>query len=101
MARIGRTSFISTRFMAVHPFYIYFKDNGIGIAQSEQKRVFGKFYQIGRADNMSATGSGIGLYLARIIAGIHKGKILVASEGLGKGSVFTLILPYRRIGSGK
>ena len=85
----------------IRKLYIHFKDNGIGIAQSEQKRVFGKFYQIGRADNMSATGSGIGLYLARIIAGIHKGKILVASEGLGKGSVFTLILPYRRIGSGQ
>ncbi len=81
--------------------YIHFKDNGIGIAQGELKKVFGKFYQIGRADNMSATGSGIGLYLARIIAGIHKGKIVVASDGLGKGSVFTLILPYRRIGSGK
>lgn len=85
----------------IRKLYIHFKDNGIGIAQNEQKRVFGKFYQIGRTDNISTAGSGIGLYLARIIVEIHKGKIFVASEGLGKGSVFTLILPYRRIGSGK
>lgn len=85
----------------IRKLYIHFKDNGIGIAHGDLKKVFGKFYQIGRTDNMSATGSGIGLYLAQIIAGIHKGKIIVESEGLGKGSVFTLILPYRRIGSGK
>jgi len=85
----------------IRKLYIHFKDNGIGIEQGELKRVFGKFYQISRADNMSAKGSGIGLYLARIIAGIHKGKFVATSAGLGKGSVFTLILPYRRIGSGK
>ncbi len=85
----------------IQKLHIHFKDNGVGIAPGELKRVFGKFYQVGGTDTVSATGSGIGLYLAQIIAGIHKGKIVVTSEGLGKGSVFTLILPYRRMGSGK
>ncbi|MDM8525642.1 HAMP domain-containing sensor histidine kinase [Desulfococcaceae bacterium HSG8] len=71
-----------------------FEDNGIGIEKSEIKNIFRKFYQIGRSDNMSAKGSGLGLYLVQNIARIHKGRVIAESEGLGKGSVFTLILPY-------
>ncbi len=73
-------------------FYIRFKDNGIGLNKSELKKIFRKFYQIGRSDNMTAKGSGIGLYLVQNIARIHKGKVIAESEGIRKGSVFTLIL---------
>jgi signal transduction histidine kinase len=72
---------------------IHFEDNGIGIDPKELHKVFRKFYQIGRADNMSARGSGIGLYLVRTIAHIHKWKVTAQSAGSGQGSVFTLILP--------
>ena len=74
---------------------IRFKDNGIGIDKSERKKIFKKFYQVGRSEDMSAKGSGIGLYLVDHIAKIHKGKITVESAGLDKGSVFSLILPLR------
>ena len=74
---------------------IRFKDNGIGIAKSELKKIFKKFYQVGRSDDMSAKGSGLGLYLVDHIAKIHKGKIVAQSDGLGKGAVFSLILPWR------
>ena len=77
--------------------YIRFKDNGIGIAPAELKKIFGKFYQIGRSANQAVKGSGIGLYLVQIIAKTHKGKIVADSPGLGKGTIFTLILPYRAI----
>ncbi len=40
-------------------------------------------------------GSGIGLYLVQQIARLHDGKVVADSEGLGKGSVFTLILPKK------
>ncbi len=73
---------------------INFSDNGIGMEKSEIKKIFKKFYQVGTADNMSAKGSGIGLYLAQNIAKIHKGKIQAQSKGSGKGSIFTLCLPY-------
>ena len=74
---------------------IRFKDNGIGIDKSEFKKIFKKFYQVGRSDDMSAKGSGLGLYLVDHIAKIHKGKITAESDGPGKGAVFSLILPSR------
>jgi two-component system phosphate regulon sensor histidine kinase PhoR len=75
--------------------YIQFKDNGIGIEKGETKKIFRKFYQVGRPDDMTARGSGIGLYLAQHILSIHKGKIVAQSDGLGKGSTFSVILPFK------
>jgi signal transduction histidine kinase len=74
---------------------IQFTDNGRGIEKGETKKIFRKFYQVGRADDMTASGSGIGLYLAQHIVRIHKGKITAHSEGLGKGSTFSVILPCK------
>jgi len=74
---------------------VRFKDNGIGIDKSELKKIFKKFYQVGHSDDMSAKGSGLGLYLVDHIAKIHKGKIVAQSDGLGKGAIFNLILPWR------
>lgn len=73
--------------------YISFRDNGIGFDKKEMKKIFRKFYQIGRPDNMTAKGSGLGLYLAKNIARLHKGKIRAQSPGPGQGSTFILILP--------
>ena len=73
--------------------YVRFKDNGIGFDKKEMKKIFGKFYQVGRSENMSAKGSGLGLHLVQQIARLHKGKVLAESPGRGRGSTFTLILP--------
>ncbi len=70
-----------------------FEDDGIGIEKRECRRIFRKFYQVGRADDMTARGSGIGLYLSQNIARLHGGRLTAHSEGLGKGSRFTLSLP--------
>ena len=72
---------------------IRFTDNGIGLERKELKKIFRKFYQVGQSENMSARGSGLGLYLAQSIARLHNGRILASSEGAGKGSSFTLVLP--------
>lgn len=74
-----------------------FEDNGIGIEKSELRNIFKKFYQVGSTDDMTAKGSGLGLYLARQIAKIHRGKLTAESRGAGKGSVFTLTLPLQAI----
>ncbi|MCO4793381.1 MAG: HAMP domain-containing histidine kinase [Bacteriovoracaceae bacterium] len=70
---------------------IVFKDNGIGINKSEQKKIFKKFYQVGK----TAKGSGLGLYFVQQIVKLHKGSIRVYSEGLGKGCSFILELPSK------
>ncbi len=75
---------------------IVFKDNGIGFDNREKTKIFKKFYQIGRSEDMSAKGSGIGLYLAQNIARIHKGKLKAFSPGPGMGAVFTLSLPLHK-----
>ncbi|MBW1642574.1 MAG: HAMP domain-containing histidine kinase [Deltaproteobacteria bacterium] len=72
---------------------ISFKDNGIGLEKGKIKKIFKKFYQVGRTDVMSAKGSGLGLHVVQNIARIHKGKVVAESKGKGEGSVFTLILP--------
>ncbi len=73
--------------------HVRIRDNGIGFDRKEMKKIFRKFYQIGRSDNMTAKGSGLGLHLVQNIARLHKGKVLAESPGRGKGSTFTLILP--------
>jgi two-component system phosphate regulon sensor histidine kinase PhoR len=78
-----------------HILRVCFQDNGIGLTKEEQKLIFRKFYR-GRSDSrISVAGSGIGLYLVRQIARLHHGKIFVCSEGIDKGSLFELILPYK------
>ncbi len=73
--------------------HIRFTDNGLGFERKEMKKIFRKFYQIGQSDDMTAKGSGLGLHLVQNIARLHKGKVLAESQGGGKGSTFTLILP--------
>jgi len=75
--------------------HICFEDNGIGLPRKEVKKIFRKFYQIGQSDNMSAKGSGLGLYLVDTVARIHKGKVTAESKEGEKGSVFSLILPLK------
>ncbi|MBP8980865.1 MAG: HAMP domain-containing histidine kinase [Syntrophobacterales bacterium] len=72
---------------------IRFEDNGIGIEKGEIKKIFRKFYQAGRTDDMTAKGTGLGLYLVEQIALIHKARISAESPGPGKGATFILKLP--------
>jgi CheY-like chemotaxis protein len=51
------------------------------------------FSQVDRSIERTTGGLGIGLALVRGIVEAHAGKILAASEGLGKGSTFTVMLP--------
>jgi two-component system, OmpR family, phosphate regulon sensor histidine kinase PhoR len=75
---------------------ILFRDNGIGFDRRERNKIFKKFYQVGRSEDMSAKGSGIGLFLAQSIAKIHKGRLKASSDGPGSGAVFTLTLPLHK-----
>jgi signal transduction histidine kinase len=67
-------------------------DRGIGIARSEQSKIFEKFYRAGDPLVHNTKGSGLGLSLVRHIAHAHGGEVKVESAP-GKGSKFTLLLP--------
>ena len=69
---------------------ISIQDNGIGIAEEEQEKIFGRF---NRGSNVSETeGTGIGLYLSREIIEKQGGYIHLQSK-LGEGSIFEIYLP--------
>lgn len=72
---------------------IEFKDNGIGLPEKDQKKVFQKFYRIYDKDIPNVKGTGLGLYWTKEIIKNHKGKIFVHSEGKGKGTTFRIELP--------
>jgi len=66
------------------------RDEGIGIAAEDAERIFGRFE---RAVSMREYGGlGLGLFIARQIAGAHGGEIRVQSKPNG-GSEFTVLLP--------
>ena len=70
------------------------RDNGAGLEAEEMARLFAMF-----ARGKSSTGLGIGLALARRLAEMHGGALEAASDGLGKGAVFTLRLPLAATGA--
>jgi signal transduction histidine kinase len=67
-------------------------DRGIGIAKSEQKKIFEKFYRAEDSLVHETKGSGLGLSLVRHIALAHGGTVEVESTP-GRGSTFTIALP--------
>jgi signal transduction histidine kinase len=69
-------------------------DEGIGIPQEEQEKIFEKFYRVGRSETQGRRGSGMGLALVRHIAEAHGGRVTVESRP-GEGSRFTLRLPVQ------
>jgi PAS domain S-box-containing protein len=68
-------------------------DNGIGILREEQESIFELFAQAKRSSDRSQGGLGIGLALVKSMLKLHDGTISCFSEGLDKGSEFTITLP--------
>jgi len=68
-------------------------DEGIGIRREDLSRVFEMFSQSGPSLERAQGGLGIGLSLARGLVELHGGSIEVVSEGLNRGSQFTVRLP--------
>jgi GAF domain-containing protein/anti-sigma regulatory factor (Ser/Thr protein kinase) len=70
-------------------------DTGIGIAPTDQPKIFEEFRQVGSDSTHKIEGTGLGLTLAKKFVELHGGNIWVESE-VGNGSTFTFTLPERR-----
>jgi PAS domain S-box-containing protein len=73
-------------------------DEGIGIARTDQQRIFTKFYRAEDASRHSPQGTGLGLFLARGLLAAMGGRIWVESKE-GEGSTFVFELPVAKDGA--
>ena len=77
------------------------RDNGVGIAPELLPHIFDLFTQVDGSLGRSYGGLGIGLALARNLVEMHDGRLQARSDGLGKGSEFTVKLPVESAAPGQ
>ena len=69
------------------------KDQGVGISPEMLERIFDRFVQIDSSAHRAQGGLGIGLALVKAVVELHGGTVEARSDGIGKGSEFTVRLP--------
>ena len=69
------------------------RDEGLGIPPDMLARIFQRFVQVRSSEDRSEGGLGLGLSLVKALVDLHGGCVDVESEGIGKGSRFTVRLP--------
>ncbi|MCG8589243.1 MAG: HAMP domain-containing histidine kinase [Proteobacteria bacterium] len=67
-------------------------DRGIGIPQRELRKIFQRFYRVGRDVQRTASGLGLGLFIVRNLVRRQGGRVEALSEGAGRGSRFVVTL---------
>jgi two-component system, OmpR family, phosphate regulon sensor histidine kinase PhoR len=68
-------------------------DNGCGVPPHLRRKIFGRFVRLGLELERKKPGTGLGLYIARTLVRLHKGRIRVYDPEKGSGSVFEVQLP--------
>ena len=68
-------------------------DSGIGLKLADQQRIFEPFERLDSSLSSQESGTGLGLALVRRLVWLHGGSVWVQSEGEGKGSSFSFIIP--------
>ncbi len=72
------------------------QDTGLGMTTQDLEKVFGEFQTLSAKPTGGESSTGLGLFIAKKIVALHHGKITAYSEGPGKGSTFTVVLPIRQ-----
>lgn len=75
-------------------YEISIKDKGIGIPENIQERIFEKFFRADNAQKITSSGSGLGLYLVKMIMDVSGGKIWFRSK-IGQGTTFFITIPKK------
>jgi PAS domain S-box-containing protein len=70
------------------------RDTGIGIKPEDLPRLFQDFVQLESVETKRHEGTGLGLALTKRLVKLHGGRIWAASDGEGRGSTFTVLLPF-------
>lgn len=73
---------------------IWVSDQGIGIAPTEQSKIFEHFYRVDNASTRKTQGAGLGLFLVKAVIEAHGGRVWVDSQP-GRGSQFNFTIPKR------
>jgi len=68
-------------------------DNGFGISEKDQKKLFTRFFRVDSALTREIGGTGLGLNIVKTIIEMHGGDVIVDSK-LGAGSTFAFTLPF-------
>ena len=74
------------------------EDSGVGIPVEDQGRIFDRFYRGEDPLVLATPGTGLGLAIVKQLVEMHKGRIWLESEGVGKGSTFSFTLPVYKKG---
>ena len=74
-------------------FQLAVKDSGVGLTEDQLGKLFGEGVQFDPNVLQEGKGSGLGLFIAKNLVDQHEGSLSASSDGIGKGSVFTLRLP--------
>ena len=77
----------------LHAVEVSVEDHGLGIPADAVPKLFNKFYRVDNSDRREIGGTGLGLAICQQIVTAHGGRIRAHSEGVGRGSRFTLTLP--------
>ena len=71
--------------------FIDIKDQGIGITNEEQQKVFARFFRIQNEETRTTKGTGLGLYIVKQLTELMGGEVFLSSK-INEGSTFTIKL---------
>jgi len=72
-------------------------DSGLGMTEAQLGQLFQRYHRIESDASKRIRGTGLGLYLTKGLVEVHGGRIWAESEGAGRGSTFSFVLPIKRV----